>query len=268
MKFKYNLSTLEHITNDLSRLTGIAISVLDSDRNYLITAASENDYCTLFQASKQNSSPCRCSDEAILTKCASSLKLETHICHAGLYDAAMPIIKNGITLGYIVFGRIRSTHSPKESRYAAGDKEGNSLADLYHRLPFFSDEQLHCLYDLLSHILFERAIEIENDSFIETATAFIENHLSEPLSIELLCRQLNVSRNYLYRSFQKFYGKTVNEYITETRISKAQALLAETNEPVYQIAEKIGIENYTYFCKLFKKKTGMTASVYRKKGIS
>lgn len=263
MKFKYNMATLEHITHDLSQLTGIAISVLDSERNYLTTASSANDFCTVFHSIGTNSQLCRCSDDTILDKCASSLKLETHICHAGLCDAAMPIMKNNLILGYIVFGRIRSTTSPKESKYSVVTSEGNTLASLYHNLPFFSDEQLHCLHDLLSHILFEKAIEIEKDSFIELATNFIEAHLNKPLSIALLCHELNVSRNYLYRAFRNYYEKTVNEYITEQRINKAKTFLEKTNIPVYAIAEKIGFENHTYFCKLFKKQTGLSPSQYR-----
>lgn len=263
MKFKYNMTTLKHITHDLSQLTGIAISVLDSERNRLITASSTNDYCTIFQSAGTNNRLCRCSDNTLLDKCASSLNLETHICHAGLCDAAMPIMKNNLILGYIVFGRIRSTNSPQESKYRMGTSEGDMLASLYHELPLFSDEQLYCLHDLLSHILFEKAIEIETDSFIDLATNFIETHLNEPLSIALLCHELNVSRNYLYRAFRDYYEKTVNEYITEQRINRAKSFLTETGLPVYAIAEKIGFENHTYFCKLFKKQTGLSPSEYR-----
>ena len=263
MKFKYNMTTLKHITNDLSQLTGIAISVLDSERNFLTTASNANDYCIVFQSMGNNNQLCRCSDNTILDRCAASLKLETHICHAGLCDAAMPIMKNNMILGYVVFGRIRSANSPKESKYRDCTSAGNLLDSLYHKLPCFSDEQLYCLHDLLSHILFEKAIEIETDSFIETATSYIETHLDEPLSVELLCRALNVSRNYLYRAFHKNYEKTVNAYITEQRINKARSLLAETNLPVYGIAEKVGFENHTYFCKLFKKRTGFSPSEYR-----
>lgn len=258
MRFNYNLETLKHITNDLSKLTGIAISVLDSERNYLITASMGNDYCTVFQSLGSNHLLCRCSDDTIIEKCASTHRLETHVCHAGLCDAAMPIMKNDIILGYIVFGRIRCASSPKNSKYCS-----DNLADLYHKLPYFSDEQLDCLHDLLSHILFERAIEIEADSFIETVSNYIEAHLNEKLSIDLLCHELNVSRNFLYRSFHNYYGKTVNDYITERRIARASSLLKETTAPVYEIAESIGFENYTYFCKLFKKQTGLSATEYR-----
>ena len=41
-------------------------------------------------------------------------------------------------------------------------------------------------------------------------------------------------------------------------------LLRETEEPVYRVAELIGIRNYTYFCRLFKEKTGLTPLQYRR----
>ena len=43
----------------------------------------------------------------------------------------------------------------------------------------------------------------------------------------------------------------------------AKEFLTDTDEPVYTIAERIGVINYTYFCKLFKKYTGYTANEYR-----
>lgn len=65
---------------------------------------------------------------------------------------------------------------------------------------------------------------------------------------------------YIYRAFHNYYEKTVNAYITEQRINKAKLLLTETNLPVYGVAEKVGFENHTYFCKLFKKRTGFSPS--------
>lgn len=264
MRYKYNLSTLEHIINDLTKLTGVAISVLDHKYHRLTTSSALNDYCTVLQKSEEQRRLCSCSDQNILAKCVTSQKLERHVCFAGLCDAAMPIMRNGAILGYIVFGRIRSSQSPLNSTYASDPEKGEYLNNLYHNLPFFTEEQLNCLYDLFTHILFEKAIEIETDSFIESATGFIDAHLNEPLNIDFLCRKLNVSRNYLYRSFHDFYGQTINDYITEQRINKAKTLLTETHEPIYIVAEKVGFDNHTYFCKLFKRKTGVSPTKYRK----
>jgi YesN/AraC family two-component response regulator len=37
--------------------------------------------------------------------------------------------------------------------------------------------------------------------------------------------------------------------------------------PIYQIAESVGVENYTYFCRLFKKMTGVSAGEYRRNAV-
>ena len=54
----------------------------------------------------------------------------------------------------------------------------------------------------------------------------------------------------------------VTEYITARRIEQAKHLLAATDLPVGEICERVGITNTTYFCRLFKKETGMTTSEY------
>ena len=173
----------------------------------------------------------------------------------------MPIIKNDVIAGYILIGCLRTPQSPTEPPYPT--TLNDSLVEYYKTQPFFTDAQLESLMHLLPNILFQNAIQIEYDSFITRAVDFISFNLSRELSIQELCRQLHVSKNYLYQSFHAYYGCTVNEYITNQRIKKAQLLLKETTEPVYQIAESIGIENYTYFCKLFKLKTGISPGQYR-----
>ena len=87
------------------------------------------------------------------------------------------------------------------------------------------------------------------------------------MSIEKLCNVLHVSKNKLYSAFSSQCGSTVNAYITQQRLQQAKQLLRETDEPVYRVAEAIGIRNYTYFCRLFKEKTGLSPLAYRRSGI-
>jgi len=122
-----------------------------------------------------------------------------------------------------------------------------------------------CLYDLLSDGLFEKAITFKPGTFIEAATQYIDEHLGSDLNINLLCRTLTVSKNYLYHSFHDAYGKTVNEYISDRRISRAQELLLHSTETIYAIANLVGFDNISYFYTLFKKKTGVSPAEYRKK---
>lgn len=263
MIIKYNTGTLQHIITDLSELTGISMAFLDNDFNYLVRCWNDKDYCSALQKYNILKRPCHCSDTDILNKCKNSRKTESHICHAGLCDSAMPIIKNEIIVGYIIFGRIKTKLSPKNNKYFIDDKNKAELDRLYQQRPYFSDRQIGCITDLLPRILFQNAIEIENDSFITEITDYIEQNLNNELTVELLCSKFYVSKNRLYDAFHSHFNCAVNEYITDRRIAKSKELLKNTKEPIYKIAEDVGIENYTYFCKLFKRKTGLTPTKYR-----
>lgn len=239
MKIKYNTKALEHIITDLSTLTGISISFLDTEFNHLILCSKENDYCSFLQRSVLPNEYCFKSDMQILLKCKESRKLESHICHAGLCDSAMPVIRNGIIAGYIVFGRIRNNNSPKKQVYDLDEKLSKSLDKKYNQLTFLSDKQIEAFYDLLPRILFQNDIEIEYDGFITEITEYINNNLSKELKICTLCKKFYVSKNRLYEAFKNYYGCTVNEYITEQRIKKACEKIKNSDEPICKIADVV-----------------------------
>ena len=117
MKIRYNTEALKHIITDLAELTGISIAFLDENFNYILHYFDDTDYCSALQKYNILDKPCHCSDQYLLCKAKKSSKLESHICHAGLCDSVMPIIKNNIIVGYIIFGRIRTELSPKNNNY-------------------------------------------------------------------------------------------------------------------------------------------------------
>lgn len=260
MRIHYNVERLEEILKDLSVLTGITIDFCDNEGNCLCRHNKCTDFCTALQADENVRKRCKASDRILLEKCKKSGKYEHHLCHAGLYDSAMPIVKSGITAGFIIMGRIRSAASPTEF-YSS---EAPELSELYFHLPFFEEKQLESLRSLLSNILFSSAIEIEYNETVEKIARHIEENINSELSVESICTEFFISKNRLYKSFGEYYGCTVNEYITDLRIENAKSRLSETNEPIYAVCENVGIDNYTYFSKLFKKKTGLTPSEYRK----
>ena len=56
----------------------------------------------------------------------------------------------------------------------------------------------------------------------------------------------------------------MNEYVTDCRIARAMELLRNTPKSAHAIAEEVGVANYTYFTKLFKRKTGLSPTEYRR----
>ena len=261
MQIIYNTDKLERILSDLSVLTGISIAFLDKDRNRVCGSIKENDFCEMIQKNESLKEKCLFSDAEILERCRGSRCYESHFCHAGLYDAALPVVINGSIAGYLIMGRVRSAESPDECRVS----DDEQLKKLYSELPFFSEPRLLCLKTLLPNILFADAISLELDELGEKITEYIDNNLSSALSVSSICKTFFISKNHLYKYFKISHGTTVNEYITLRRTEKAEELLRKTSEPIYSVCEKAGIDNYTYFCRMFKKRKGVTPTEYRKK---
>ncbi len=87
----------------------------------------------------------------------------------------------------------------------------------------------------------------------------------KPGTIAFYAGQANVSENYLSRLVKQSTGRSVGAWITIVRIQRAKRLLSRSRQPIIDIAEEVGMEDQSYFSRLFKKETGMTPSVFRKK---
>ncbi|WP_042203518.1 response regulator [Paenibacillus camerounensis] len=98
---------------------------------------------------------------------------------------------------------------------------------------------------------------------IRLATAFIDEHLLEDLTLARTAEQIHVSVSHLSRLFLKETGQHFNEYVTGKKMLLARRLLRESNDKVYEVAEKLGYANPHYFSKLFKDDTGLTPLEFR-----
>ena len=73
-----------------------------------------------------------------------------------------------------------------------------------------------------------------------------------------------LSADHLARVFKKETGETLVKYITDKRINAAKEMLSDTKTPISQVASEVGYDNYSYFTKIFKEKTGCSPGDYRK----
>lgn len=263
MNIRYDIQKIKSIMDNLCGLTGLSMGFQDLKNNYIYHRTKDTDaVCLKVQQTPDGRARCFCSDEELINRCAKEKRPISHICHAGLLDTAVPIFKNKNIVGFIIIGRVRvngATSSCYEDSY-----DDEYIAKRYAMMSSMTDEQMSSLINLISHIIFENAIFIDFDDIIARALEYIDSNISSDLSIESLCNNLYVSRNYLYKSFHSYFGCTVNEYITDRRIRMASILLRESSESVTSIADQVGIPNYTYFSRLFKKKTGVSPIKYRK----
>ena len=267
MTINYNAEKLKEIVDDICTLTGVAISIIDNNFNTLYTNKNKrHSFCALVQSTPTGAENCKKFDSVMLGVAKEGGRPFSHICHAGLFDTSVPIIKNGITAGYILLGGIRATKEPDEktlTRLYSWGLDEEIIKKRFDETVFLSEAERASLLRLVSAILFDHAIEIDFGELMNGLTEYIEKNLSNELSIEMLCKAFFISKSRLYASFHSYFGKTPNEYITERRISKAKELLNSGSESITEIAEAVGIGNYAYFSKLFKKRTGITPKKYK-----
>ncbi|MDD3218784.1 MAG: AraC family transcriptional regulator [Lachnospiraceae bacterium] len=98
---------------------------------------------------------------------------------------------------------------------------------------------------------------------VRQAVDYINFNLASGLTVSGLADMLNISADYLTRLFRLELKCTVIEYINKQRITSAVKLLNTTHMPIQNIAMCIGINDTSYFGKLFKKQIGMSPRQYR-----
>lgn len=266
MTIKYDTDKLKSIVRDIQTVMRISISVADMDMNTIVRGENNDEFCERICSLPEGRARCECSDSNLLNKCSEIGAPVSHICHAGILDTVVPIIKRGMVVGYIFIGRIRPFPEP-ENVAARLDWLGDSSEEIeerYRKLPYFTDRQLGSIVNLVSNIIFDSAVTVQYDDFVETATEYINNNLDKDLSVRSLCESLFVSKNRLYEAFKSQYGMTVNDYVWQCRIKRAKELLISTDKSTTDIALDVGIENYTYFCKIFKSKVGISPAQFKK----
>lgn len=93
---------------------------------------------------------------------------------------------------------------------------------------------------------------------------YVFDHSAGRLSLTRVAEVAGVSIATLCRYFRRDLGCTFNEYVTRIRISRACALLIQTNLPVYSISYEVGFENLSNFNRRFLSLKEMTPSGYRR----
>ena len=267
---KYNSERLNSVIKDFCIITDISVEVLDSEFACLASySENKSEFCMEIQKTTCGKEKCICSDLTLLKKCRESRRVEWHICHAGILDAVVPIIKFDNIIGYIVIGRTRVLKFDEVYRRIDWMKPDYKMMESYYmNIKEYNEKQIKSMFELavmiVSYILTNEIITPELDPFSVRAAEYIDGHLKENLTVQTLCRELNVSKNYLYEKFRTSFNQTVNDYIVSCRMRRASYLLKNTDLSVSRIAEEIGIGTYTYFSRLFKEKYNIPPLAYRK----
>jgi AraC family transcriptional regulator len=99
---------------------------------------------------------------------------------------------------------------------------------------------------------------------IERAVGYIENNLSEKLTVSCCAQVCSYSDYYFLRIFKSVTGYTPMEYVRKRRLSEASKELLDSPKPIIDIALRWGFDSLENFIRAFQSEHGITPGSYRR----
>lgn len=110
-----------------------------------------------------------------------------------------------------------------------------------------------------------RSLPVRSSEIAAAAKAFIDQHFTDPLSIEEIAEVSGCSVSSLAHSFKEYTGFAPLQYIQRCRIGQAQTLLISSDYSVSHIASITGFGSASYFNRVFRHIVGAAPLQYREK---
>ena len=122
------------------------------------------------------------------------------------------------------------------------------------------------LYQILHAIALEQQIQLAEPGkkALLPAIQYMESHLNESASIDMLAEICFMSRSTFYRRFQTEYGMPPIAWHLKRRLEKSADLLRSGGLTVEQVAETMGFYDAAYFSRAFYRQMGRHAGELRR----
>lgn len=189
-------------------------------------------------------------------------------CHAGAAELLVPVRSDDRVIGVVMYGPFRPEESARGS-YACAE-------EAFRQLPVWKPEFRNALETLIRVALYEPVDQLylrspdilpyrkNRDPRIVEALEYLRGHYMEPVLLRDVARQVSLSESRFSHLFLRECGLAFSSYLLELRLRVARELLAGTDLAVGEIAARCGFSNQNRFATIFHRRTGMTATAFRR----
>ena len=105
---------------------------------------------------------------------------------------------------------------------------------------------------------------VKTENAVRKVKSYIDEHFCENIDTDTLEEIAYYSSDYLGKLFKQKNGISLGAYVIEKRMEMARKLLWDDRMRVSEVAQAVGYDNFAYFSRLFRKKTGMAPKEYRR----
>lgn len=97
---------------------------------------------------------------------------------------------------------------------------------------------------------------------VKRAVELINQDLNKNYSVDHLAKEVGTNVNKLQDGFKYMFNLTVNKYVQQVKLEAAKEMLHNSDHNISQIVSQIGLNNRSYFSKIFKEKYGVSPKYF------
>ncbi|WP_165004352.1 MULTISPECIES: AraC family transcriptional regulator [unclassified Enterococcus] len=124
------------------------------------------------------------------------------------------------------------------------------------------------IHELLNELILQKyQLDFEEKdipAYIYELQHYLDENFKKVITLDELEHQFLLNKYQLSKDFSKYIGTPPIDYLINKKISYAKDLLRYTEFTIQTISSEIGIENFAYFSRLFKAKTGLSPRDFRR----
>ena len=141
------------------------------------------------------------------------------------------------------------------------------LDEVRNLYPLYQMRVCAAIVSLIAEVLVRernRDVPVLFQQVVEKAKFLMEADISSTVNLAVIAKQLGVNTTHFQKYFKRSTSMTPYQYYIHKKIVKAESLLGNKGISVKETAFQLGFEDEFYFSRLFKRKTGVSPSKWKK----
>lgn len=157
-----------------------------------------------------------------------------------------------------------------EGNYSA--REIQAERDAFNELPAMAPDHYEAALAMLKTFAFQLGESAHRLLFasaqaepepVRQAKAYIMQHLTEPMLLETVAREVHVSLFHFCKVFKRATGTTFTDYVNRARVEKAKRMLMRPDARITEVAYDVGFQSLSHFNRSFRRIASESPTEFR-----
>lgn len=238
-------------------LLGIRIALFDADGHEVAVGLGRGAcaYCRLLREDHGRDGDCRREDRFRFSQALREGRPVSYRCHAGLEESVVPLLAEGLHLGYAMIGQYRAPDAPEPGE--AG------LRAAWRQVPVADPHHVHPLFaHLIDALLLRQLVDAAREPGVAAVVERLRRRPADALSVRAAAALARTSPATLDRRLRAATGCGLKALHIRLRLAAADRVLA-AGGTVQAAATAAGYDDAQYFSRLYRRRRGLPPSAAR-----